>query len=149
MPGADNGHHRNGNGHAEPSERRVLELVEPVTFEDRTRRVTVKAKVDTGAKRTSIDRALAEALGITPNGRTVKVRTASRKTRQKRKLAQVPLHVGGRKFRVEASLVDRTHMSYPVIVGQDVLSEGGFKVQVEAGGISAAGNGRTADGEEE
>lgn len=52
----------------------------------------------------------------------------------------MPLKVGGRTFRVEASLVDRGHMSYPAIVGQDVLSEGGFKVEVN-GHANGAMNG--------
>lgn len=111
--------------------RRVLRLVEPVTFESRKVQVTVDAKVDTGAKRTSLDEAFAEALGIEPNGRTVRVRSASSKDRQRRKLAEVPLQVGGKAFRIDASLVDRNHMAYPVIIGRDILSEGGFKVRVE------------------
>lgn len=111
---------------------RVLTLVEPVTFDSRKAKVTCKAKVDTGAKRTSIDRALAQALGIESNGRTVKVRCAGSKTSQRRDLAKIPLRVGGQRFRVEVSLCDRGHLSYPVIVGQDILAEGGFRVTVPA-----------------
>lgn len=113
-----------------PDGDRVLGLVESVTFVSPTVMVTCEARVDTGAKRTSLDRALAEALGIEPSGRTVKVRCASRDEPQRRDLATVPLSVGGETFRVEASLVDRGHMDHPVILGRDVLCEGGFRVAV-------------------
>lgn len=110
--------------------RHVLSVVEPVTFVSRTVSVTVKAKVDTGAKRTSLDAGFAEALGVEPNGRTVRVRSANDDDPKRRPLVEVPLRVGGKEFRIEASLANRAKMSYPVIIGRDVLSEGGFRVRV-------------------
>lgn len=110
--------------------RRTLSHVETVTFESQSMKVTVKARIDTGAKRTSIDERLAEALGIQANGRTVKVKCAGRDERQRRPLAKVPIRVGGQRFRIEASLAERGHLTYPVIVGRDVLAEGDFRVSV-------------------
>lgn len=111
---------------------RVLSPVETVTFTSRKAKVSLEAKVDTGAKRTSIDEGLARALGCRPLNKTVKVRCASRDDPQTRRLVRLPLEVGGEEFRVEASLADRTHLSYPVILGRDVLAQGDFQVAVPA-----------------
>lgn len=107
---------------------RVIGLVETVTFTSREAKVTCQARIDTGAKRTSLDATLAETLGIEASGDTVKVTSASADEPQRRDLAKVPLAVGGEEFRVEASIVDRGHMEYPIIVGRDILCEGGFRV---------------------
>ncbi|WP_247728264.1 RimK family alpha-L-glutamate ligase [Halovivax limisalsi] len=97
---------------------------------------TVVAKSDTGAKRTSIDTSLAADIGAGPIKSITKVRTGSASGSRSRPVVDVVVGVGGNQHTVTASVEDRSHMDYPVILGRDILSN--YRVDV----------GRRTDGEE-
>lgn len=80
--------------------------------------IRVKAKLDTGAKRCSIDIELAKALGLEQIGE-VKVRNAMGK--QTRPLYQGKVRVGHKTYDVEMTATDRSHLKCPMILGKELL----------------------------
>ncbi|QPV62607.1 ATP-dependent zinc protease [Halosimplex litoreum] len=89
---------------------------------------SVVAKSDTGATRTSIDTRLAADIGAGPIKSITKVRSGSNKSSKSRPLVDVVVGVGGTRHTVTASVEDRSHMNYPVILGRDIL--GDYQVDV-------------------
>ncbi len=76
------------------------------------------AKIDTGAKRTSIDEKLAEILQLESVGE-VKVSNAMGK--QERPLVKIKIIHDEKEYELEASITNRSKLSYPMIVGMDFL----------------------------
>lgn len=87
---------------------------------------TATAKVDTGAERTSIDTQLAGRIGAGPLTGTTRVRSGTNPGGEIRPLVELDLRLCGRWQSVTASLTDRTAMTYPVLLGRDVLN--GFTI---------------------
>jgi hypothetical protein len=79
------------------------------------------AKSDTGAKRTSIDTELAGRIGAGPLVGTTEVRSGPGKGTETRPLVDVDLRLNGQWRTVTASIADRSEMTYPVLLGRDVL----------------------------
>jgi RimK family alpha-L-glutamate ligase len=82
---------------------------------------SVEAKADTGASRTSIDMKLAAKIGAGPILDTAKVRTGNDKEGRSRPLVDIVIGVKGRQHTVTASVEDRSHMEYQMILGRDIL----------------------------
>lgn len=82
--------------------------------------VRIKAKIDTGAKRCSIDAGLAEALGLDTIG-SVSVRNAM--GRQTRPLVVAKVRVGRITHDVEMTVADRRHLKCPMLLGKMFLDE--------------------------
>lgn len=82
---------------------------------------SVIAKSDTGAKRTSIDTALAAEIGAGPIKSITRVRSGSSKTSKSRPVVDLVVGIGGTQHTVTASIEDRSHMNYPLLLGRDVL----------------------------
>ena len=81
--------------------------------------VDIEARLDSGAARTSIDRGFADLLGLDLEG-SVKVRNANGS--QKRDLVWIEVEdETGAIIELEASLADRSDMSYPAILGRDYM----------------------------
>jgi len=81
----------------------------------------ILAKSDTGASRTSIDTRLAAEIGAGPIKSMTKVRSGSRKGGKSRPVVDIVVGIGGDRHTVAASLEDRGHMDYPMILGRDIL----------------------------
>ncbi|MFC6942809.1 RimK/LysX family protein [Salinirubellus sp. GCM10025818] len=79
------------------------------------------AKADTGAKRTSIDTDLAGQIGAGPMIGTTEVRSGTGSGTETRPLVGVGLCLNGSWRTVTASITDRSEMTYPVLLGRDVL----------------------------
>lgn len=94
---------------------KILTIIQEVTFFRNGEPITVKAKLDTGAYRTSIDRKFTELLGIALLEEKVFVKSASGESF--RPTAKVVFTLGGKKINTIVSIVDRSNMKYPVIVG--------------------------------
>lgn len=117
-----------------PNPETGVSLVETVGLTERitlggTRGVTqVTAKADTGAKRTSVDLGVAAEIGAGGVVGTARVRTGVHARGRKRPLVEIAVKLGSQWHTTTASLEDRSHMSYPVLLGRDVLR--GYRVDI-------------------
>jgi RimK family alpha-L-glutamate ligase len=93
------------------------------------------AKSDTGATRTSIDTRLAAEIGAGPIKSMTRVKSGSMKRGKARPVVDLVIGIGGRQHTVTASVEDRSHMDYPLLLGRDILEH--YRVDVR----------RRADGE--
>ncbi|XVH31577.1 RimK/LysX family protein [Haloferacaceae archaeon DSL9] len=102
---------------------RTVGYIERVTVSGAAGSNTVFAKVDTGAKRTSIDYRLAAAVGAGPVTGTVQVRTGASRAAQLRPVLRVTVGVRGDEHVVNAGLENRGRMRYPLLLGRDVVGD--------------------------
>lgn len=105
-------------GHVEP---RVVGYVEEVVVSGTQGNEVVYAKSDTGANRTSIDSQLAADIGTGPIKDIVTVKSGSLKGGKSRPVVDIVVGVGGTQHTVTASVEDRSHMAYPLLLGRDIL----------------------------
>lgn len=94
----------------------ILSVIEKITIYGSKKKRTVRAKIDTGAYRTSIDSDLVEDLGLDPHKTLVKVRSGS--GRQKRRTVKVKFKMKGKEITTIATYTPRDHLRFPVIIGR-------------------------------
>ncbi|MFP8955720.1 RimK family alpha-L-glutamate ligase [Natrialbaceae archaeon A-CW3] len=99
----------------------IIGYTEEIVLSGTSGSKTVYAKSDTGATRTSIDTRLAADIGAGPIKSITRVKSGSRKTSKSRPVVDIVVGVGGNQHTVTASVEDRSHMDYPVILGRDIL----------------------------
>jgi RimK family alpha-L-glutamate ligase len=116
---------------SQPSERGVIGFIESVQLSGTRGSTTVEAKSDTGAARTSIDSTLAAEIGTGPIRDVVRIKSGSSKTGRTRPLVDVVVGVKGTQHTVTASVEDRGHMDYPLLLGRDILEH--YHVDVTRG----------------
>lgn len=80
------------------------------------------ARIDTGATMSSIDIHLAAKLSLGPIIRTKLVKNAN--GTKVRPIVEATVEVGGRRVRAQFSLADRSHLKYPLLLGQNILKDG-------------------------
>jgi len=112
----------------EPTESAAIGYTERVTVGAGGRTIDAIAKSDTGARRTSIDLDVAADIGAGPIVGTVHVKSGSQTGRQKRPLVEIDVKIGDRWQTVTASIENRNHMAYPILLGRDILD--GYRVDV-------------------
>ena len=103
------------------NETAVIGYIEEVDVVGTSGRHTVLAKSDTGATRTSIDARLAAEVGTGPIKDIVKIKSGSLKSGKSRPVVDVVVGVGGNQHTVAASVEDRSHIDYPMLLGRDIL----------------------------
>jgi RimK family alpha-L-glutamate ligase len=118
-------------------ERAVIGYTEEVVVSGTTGSESVLSKSDTGAARTSIDTEVAAAIGAGPIRSMTRVKSGSSKTSKSRPVVDVVVGVGGDRHTVSASVEDRSHMDYPVLLGRDILEH--YRVDIRRR-ADAAGN---------
>ena len=92
------------------------------------RKIDVNAKIDTGAWRTSIDKTLAEKLGILTGSNILWTKTVkSSLGRETRPVVALSFYLAGRKIKTIASVANRSNLKTPLIIGRRDLS--GFLVK--------------------
>ena len=99
----------------------VIGFTERVTVSGTSGTKTVVGKADTGAARTSVDIRLAAEIGAGPIHTVTRVRTGSVRGSESRPVVDLVVGVGGNQHTVSANIQDRGHMSYPVLIGRDIL----------------------------
>ncbi|CAI50228.2 RimK family protein [Natronomonas pharaonis DSM 2160] len=105
----------------EPVDPPVIGYTEEVVVMGTSGQETVTAKSDTGATRTSIDARLAADIGTGPIKDIVKIKSGSLKSGKSRPVVDVVVGIGGKQHTVSASVEDRSHMDYPLLLGRDIL----------------------------
>lgn len=93
----------------------------------------------------SIDADIAAAIGTGPIETTAAVKSATVGSSQNRAVVDVVVGIGDARHTVAASIEDRSHMEYPVLLGRDILGEYNVDIQKPLGGSdgdSAPGIGR-------
>jgi RimK family alpha-L-glutamate ligase len=103
------------------SENVVIGYIEEVVVSGTRGNKNVLAKSDTGATRTSIDAELAAEIGTGPILDIVKIKSGSLKSGRSRPVVDLVVGLGGNQHTVTASVEDRSHMDYPVLLGRDIL----------------------------
>ncbi len=107
-------------------EKTIIGLTEKVTIQGRNKEKTVMAKIDTGATKNSIDSRLAAELNLGPVVETKLIKSAHGNS--VRPIIKADLVLAGKKISTRFSLADRGHLRYNVLIGQNVLKEGGFLI---------------------
>ena len=87
----------------------------------------IKAKIDTGADRSSICKSLINELGLKQSGKKIKITSAHGTTR--RGIYKGEVIIKGKKLAVDFTAIDRSKLNARVLLGKDVL-EKGFLVDV-------------------
>ena len=87
-------------------------------------RETIKtmAVFDTGARMTSIDVRLAAQAKLGPIVKTTKISNPSLKGQIRRPVVEAKIKVAGREFDILVNIQDREHMTFPVIVGRNIIT---------------------------
>ena len=96
----------------------VLKLLEYV----RIKGTDVLGRVDTGARRCSIDKKLAEQLKLGPVITNRKYRSAS--GRSERPVVEEEITIKGKTMKVKINITDRAHMKYSFLIGREALKNG-------------------------
>ncbi len=120
--------------------KRVIGVIAEVTLRGPSGEIRVRAKIDTGAARTSIDTDLAAKLGLGPVERRIRTRSAAADRPEERDVVKATLVIDDRVFETHAAVTDRKDMKYHVIVGMDVLRHSGFLISPRKG--AGLGKGR-------
>jgi hypothetical protein len=109
-------------------DKKVIRLVVRVLISGPVKEESVKAKVDTGADRTTVSRELARRLGLRPTGSKITVKVSAGHKIEKRPLVQTRVTLKGKTFRLSVGVADRSKMRYPLIIGRDILRSGAFLI---------------------
>ena len=84
------------------------------------------ARIDTGATASSIDKTLADQLQLGPVIRTKIVKSASGV--KERPIVKATIQLSGLTIEEEFTIADRSHMTYPLLIGQNILKRGNFLI---------------------
>ncbi len=108
--------------------RKTIGVVEEVEIvNDKGEKVKLKAKIDTGADSSSIDRKLAEELGLLKRSNILYENYfRSALGRRKRLVVQGTFYLAGRKIKTLFSVTDRSRLRYKMLVGRRDLK--GFMI---------------------
>lgn len=107
----------------------IVGLIEPIKIIG-SKSVSTLALFDTGAKSTSVDIKLASKAKLGPVLRVIKIKSPSLKQETKRPIVRARIEIKGKQFDTEVNLQDRSHMTFPAIIGRNILT-GNFLVDVE------------------
>lgn len=95
---------------------KMLGVIEKITIYGEKKKKVIKAKIDTGAYRTSIDVDLVHELGLDLHDKLIHVRSGS--GRQKRKTAHIRFKLKGKEVKTVATYTERSHLRFPIIIGR-------------------------------
>ena len=103
--------------------RLIIGFVENVILENGKK---CRAKIDTGADSSSIDKSLVEDA---ENRKVVSYKIIrSALGRHRRPTMMIRLHMQGIEFYEKFSVVDRSNLKYKVLIGKDILKKEGFLI---------------------
>lgn len=103
-------------------EKCVIGTTELVTIKNKV----LPARIDTGAKRSSIDLSLAKELGLTQSLWGIR-KIKSSNGNSYRPLVKSKIKIKGKKYPVTFNIAKRLDLKYSLLIGRDVL-KGGFLI---------------------
>ena len=106
-------------------EKVILGLTEQIKLLG-SKEIELIARIDTGATASSVDSTLAEELSLGPVIRTKIVKSAS--GIEKRPIVKAKIILKDIEIEEEFTLADRRHMTYPLLIGQNILKKGNFLI---------------------
>jgi len=121
-----------------PDQTPLIGYIEDVVVSGTSGSRSALAKSDTGATRTSIDTSLAAEIGAGPIKSMTRVRSGSSKSGKARPVVDLVVGIGGTQHTVTASVEDRSHMSYQLLLGRDILQHYQVDVRRRADSDEAA-----------
>jgi hypothetical protein len=107
-------------------EKVILGLTEKVIVLGENGKQEVIGRIDTGATASSIDFSLAGTLELGPITKSKIVKSAS--GIKKRPIIKARVQLNGDVIEEEFTLADRSHMTYPLLIGQNILKRGNFLI---------------------
>jgi len=99
--------------------RGIIGLTVDMTVRGKTKQKKVKAKIDTGADKSSIDTSLALQLSLGPVIKTREVRSAHGRT--VRPVIKTKIRINRKELTSYFTIADREHMKYKVLIGKNTL----------------------------
>lgn len=110
-------------GDSKYKDRAVIGFIENVTCHSKDNgSLHVRARIDSGATKSSIDIALAEKLGLGPVIGEKTIRNAH--GRAVRQIIEVEIEFAGKTITETFTLADRSTMRFPVLIGRNILKKG-------------------------
>lgn len=101
----------------------IVGLTEPAeVIGNNGEKIQVTVRIDSGATFSSIDADLAKKLEYGPVIKHKIVKSASGVKR--RPVVKAQIKIEGKIFDTEMTTADRSHMTYPVLIGQNILKKG-------------------------
>ncbi len=100
----------------EISGKKIVGVITTIMITQNALNKELRAKLDTGAYFSSIDRELADSLGLNQFKRTVKVKSSLGE--EERDLVDVNFILDGRPINTQFSLAERGNLRFPVIIGR-------------------------------
>ena len=107
-------------------ERYILGLIEEVILIGNNKEEQLVARIDSGAITSSIDLNLAKKLDLGPTIRSRIVKSASGVG--ERPIVEAKIKINNNLIKNEFTLADRSHMTYPILIGQNILKQGRFLI---------------------
>lgn len=108
-------------------ERLILGLTELIKIKSNSgEKINVIARIDTGATSSSIDINLAELLSLGPILTSKVVKSAS--GIEKRPIVKIEIILKNLKIKEEFTIADRGHLTYKILIGQNILKKGNFLI---------------------
>ncbi len=111
------------------AKKKVVGLIEKVKIMGE-KEIETYALFDTGARLTSIDIRLASKAKLGPVVKTTRIKNPSFKTIIRRPVVMAKIKIKGKVFEGYANLQDRSHMTFPVIIGRNIIA-GSFLVDAK------------------
>ena len=102
------------------NDKMIIGLTEFVTICGESEK-KIKARIDTGATRSSMDINLAGELHLGPIIKRKKIKSAHGS--RLRPVIEAEIDLEGKKIRTEFTLADRSHMKYKILIGQNALKK--------------------------
>ncbi len=101
---------------------RTIGLREEIIFFGANGEKKLVARVDTGATKSSIDKSVAEELGLGPAHREAMVKSAHGS--KVRPVVRAKVQFADQEFLAEFTVADREHLKYRALVGRNILKKG-------------------------
>ncbi len=107
---------------AKKPKRIIVGLTESITLVGEKTKKRLKAKVDTGADKSSIDLKLAAQLKMGPVVKTSLIKSASGSL--VRPIIRAKVVFAGKEMNVLFTIANRSHMKYKILIGRNILKKG-------------------------